>query len=113
MRNEQLKGRLLEVVEDPVTGRSAEIRFDKKSALFYCTILEDEKNDHDLTIVRAWARQLLRKGSVIDWTPVISVQEGGDSYSYRDKSRKGELDEYAELEIEIDRFFVGKTPGGV
>lgn len=106
-------GSKLEVVTDDITGRSAEIRFEKSSGYFTCTILEDEKRDRDLSIVRQWAKQILSKGISIEWTPVISAKEGGDSYRYGGVERKRELDEFGEIEIEIDRFFIGKTPGGV
>jgi hypothetical protein len=107
------KGSKLEIIEDAITGRSAEIRFEKSTGWFYCTILEDTKSDRDLSIVRQWAKQILSKGLSIEWTPIISVTEGHDSYSYSERSRKQDTDEAAEISVEIDRFFVGKTPGGV
>lgn len=101
------KGAKIEVIEHR-SGLISEVRFEKSSGTFFAEVGPDYVEGKELNDVRNRVRSLLGKLGMIEWTPVVDVNTSSNRYGYRGK--KDEIQ--ADINIEVERYWLGQTPGG-
>jgi hypothetical protein len=106
-------GALVETITDERTGKSAQLRLDKRAMMFSCRIGEDHLSSGDGHEVRRWAKERLALSDAITWEPVlrVTVSEGSLSYGFRHRRDDGVPTE-ASVEVSVHRFYIGRTEGG-
>jgi hypothetical protein len=114
--NQQLKGALMETVKHERTGKSAEVRFDKKRGSFFCIIGEDHFVADNIRAVRQWAQARVKLSDAIDWIGVLEVtapEEGEKSRRFGRRSRDDEDSTITtEMQFSAERYYIGRSAMG-
>lgn len=106
---EHRKGQIIDRITHERTGKTAEIRLDKRSLWFWCRIGEDYHESKNGDEVKEWARRIIALSDDVTWVPVLEMTASHDEY--RHSRRREEADE-CEVKLSVDRYYVGRTPTG-
>lgn len=115
--SEKWKGALMETVKHERTGKTAEIRFDKKYGRFYCIIGEDNIMADTIREVRTWAQARVKLSDAVTWMPVLEVtapdeDEQSRRFGRRSRSESDESTISADMQFSAERYYVGRTEAG-
>jgi hypothetical protein len=115
--SESWKGALMETVKDERTGKTAEVRFDKKKGRFFCIIGEDNIMADTIREVRSWAQARVKLSDAVTWMPVLEVTAPDEDEESRrfGRRRRSETDESsitADMRFSAERYYVGRTEAG-
>ena len=111
----ELKGKVIEEVEHPITKRVGKIRLDKRSMTFFAREVDTDwdrepfasLNGHE---VKQWLLAQLKHSTDeqnMDWIPVIEVETGGSSkHYYRDDSKEAHRES---IDLDLKRYYIGLT----
>jgi Ni/Co efflux regulator RcnB len=110
------KGAVVEKVTHPDTQRTAPIRLDKGSMVFFAELGEGPSytsaESKDGREVRDWLMYHLAKSTAeqrLEWIPVVHVDDSLDSYRYGDDDDDAANMKKAECSVKIERFFLALT----
>jgi Ni/Co efflux regulator RcnB len=110
------KGAVVEKVTHPDTQRTAPIRLDKGSMVFFAELGEGPSytsaESKDGREVRDWLMYHLAKSTAeqrLEWIPVVHVDDSLDSYRYGDDDDDAASMKKAECSVKIERFFLALT----